>query len=72
MHIELDRLNLLLLELRQDYQREEDQAILQRDMDKAFRAIMGKDAIARIANRIGLRMEMEEGVAVHMSARRKA
>jgi hypothetical protein len=62
MHITLDRLAMVLEELRQDYQREEDQAILQRDMDKAVRSLVGKEAIVRIKNHIGLRVEIDQNV----------
>ncbi len=49
--------------MREMYQREEDQAILQRDMDKAIHALAGKDACHRLENYVPMRHGMAEGVA---------
>jgi hypothetical protein len=50
-------------DLYSDYAREEDQAILQRDMDKAVRALAGKEACQRIRQRIEARTQLPLNVA---------
>ncbi len=58
MEITLERVRQLIGELREDYQREEDQAILQQRLDKATAALAGKDACARIERRLEIWDEM--------------
>lgn len=49
--------------MREMYQREEEQAIRQRDMDKAIHALAGKDACQRLENYVPLRHGMTQGVS---------
>lgn len=72
MEITLDRLDELLAEIYEDFQREEDQGVLQRDIEKATHALAGKDAIARIRNRIGLRVELGRVSLREVPHRRRA
>ncbi len=44
------------------FQREEDQAILQRAMDKATMALAGKDACTRIVNELMSRKAMFDSI----------
>lgn len=60
MQISLERLEELIDELREQYEREEEQAILQRNMDKAVAALCGKDACTRLKNSLGMRLEMDQ------------
>lgn len=53
-----------------DYSREIDQAILQRDMAKAERALAGKEACQRIRTRIEARTLLPTNVA-HMPRGRR-
>ena len=57
-----EELSTWLDDLYEDYAREEDQAILQRDMDKATRALAGKEALQRIRTRIENRVELPVNV----------
>jgi hypothetical protein len=61
--ISLEELGTWLDDLYSDYSREEDQAILQRDMDKAVRALAGKEACQRIRARIEARTQLPVNVA---------
>jgi hypothetical protein len=71
MTITLDRLRQFIDEIREQYQREEEQAILQRDMEKAVRALAGKDACSRLANSIGLGAEMDRNMVRVIGAKRR-
>jgi len=48
----LDVVLRVIEEIREDFQREEDQAILQQRLDKAIAALAGKDACDRIRRRL--------------------
>lgn len=63
MTITLEQFRKWLEEMREMYQREEEQAIRQRDMDKAIHALAGKDACQRLENYLPLRHGMTQGVA---------
>ncbi len=70
--IPLSRLAGILADIREQYEREEDQGILQGDMEKARAALAGKEALARIKNTIGLREEMHDNMVQVLSARKRA
>jgi len=70
MTITLDRLHQLIEELRDQYQREEEQAILQRSMERAVQALAGKDACTRIENNLGMRLEMDANAARVLAMKR--
>ncbi len=72
MQISLERVQLVIESVREQYQREEEQAILQRDMEKAVRALSGKDACARLSNSLSLRVQMDESIAIAQRARKRA
>ena len=72
MTITLERLEQFINDLREQYQREEEQAILQRNMDKAVLALAGKEACTRLKNSIGLRVEMDANLVVVNSGRKRA
>lgn len=72
MSITIVRLDQFLTDLWEQYQREEDQAIMQRNMDKAVTALAGKEALTRIKSNLGMRVEMDENVARAIDARRRA
>ncbi len=55
MHIDLQVIFDMLKDVRERYQREEDQGLRQHDMEKARAALAGKDACDRIKTEIELR-----------------
>lgn len=63
MTITLEQFKTWLAEMREMYQREEEQAIRQRDMDKAIHALAGKDACQRLENYLPMRHGMTRAVA---------
>ena len=65
-------LELWIGEMREMYAREEDQAIMQRNMDKAVAALSGKDACERLRNYLATRMEMHEHLLRVMGEQRRA
>jgi len=72
MNITLERLHHILDDIKEQYDREEDQAIMQQDLAKGTRALCGKEAIQRIRNIIGMRVEMDENIVRVLSARKRA
>lgn len=71
MTISLERVQRLIDDLHEQYQREEEQAILQRDMEKAVRALSGKDACTRLKNYVGMGVQMDATVTSMQQARRR-
>ncbi len=72
MDIPIERVQEFIEELREMYQREEEQGILKRDMDQAVRALCGKEACTRLKNYLGMRQEMNENAARVLSSRKRA
>ena len=72
MEITPELLRKVLEEIRADYQREEDQAILQQNMYKAAHALAGKEACARIQNRLAIVAAMGEPAARATPLRKRA
>lgn len=70
--IEREKLERFIDDLYEQYQREEEQAILQRNMDKAVAALCGKDACHRLKNNLGMRMDMESSIRTMQRSRRGA
>jgi predicted secreted Zn-dependent protease len=60
MDISLEKIHDFIDDLYDQYQREEEQAILQRNMEKAVQALAGKEACERLRNSIGMRAEMDQ------------
>jgi len=60
MDISIEKIHDFIDDLYDQYQREEEQAILQRNMEKAVQALAGKEACERLRNSIGMRVEMEQ------------
>jgi hypothetical protein len=54
-------------ELDEQYQREQKQAILQRNMDKAVSALAGQEACERLRSWLTMRTAMADNVAVMTS-----
>ena len=59
-----------LQDVNDQYQREEDQAVLQLRMDKATMALAGKEACQRLKNDIAMRYDMERNI-LRMNAGRR-
>ncbi len=72
MEITIESVRQMIEETLADYQREEDQAILQQNMYKAAHALAGKDACRRIQNRLRLVEEMSANAARAPQLRRRA
>jgi hypothetical protein len=70
--ISFERLERFINDLVEQYQREEDQAILQRNMDKAVLALAGKEACARMKNNFGMRIEMDANALRVLSEKKRA
>jgi len=60
----LEDILLYVDELDEQYQREQKQAILQRNMDKAVAALAGQEACDRLRSYITMRTDMARNVAV--------
>lgn len=56
-------------DLEEQYQREQRQAILQRNMDKAISALAGQEACERLKRWLEMRYSMTQNIAV-MTARK--
>jgi hypothetical protein len=66
MQITLEQFYAWIDEMREMYQREEDQAIRRRDMERATYAVAGKDACERLSNYVPMRRAMaENAVAIN-------
>jgi len=72
MNISIERLKQFIDDVYEQYQREEEQAILQRNMDKAAHALAGKDACTRLKNSLGMRIEMDENALRVIESRKRA
>jgi hypothetical protein len=72
MDISIERLHQFIDDLEAQYQREEEQAILQRNMEKAVAALCGKEACARLKNNLGMRVEMDRNLVAVTSGRKRA
>jgi predicted secreted Zn-dependent protease len=72
MDISIERLHDFIDDIADMYQREEEQAILQRNMEKAVQALAGKEACQRLRNSIGMRAEMDANAARVLSTRKRA
>jgi predicted secreted Zn-dependent protease len=72
MEISLERIHDWIDDVYDLYQREEEQAIMQRNMEKAVHALAGKEACERLRNSIGLRAEMAENAARVLAGKRRA
>ena len=68
----LETVDSILDELLEDYQRREDQAILQQDLYKANYALAGKETCKEVKRRVAMRLEMHENVVREISARKRA
>jgi hypothetical protein len=62
MQVDLEKVERFIQDLYEQYQREEEQAILQRNMDKAVAALCGKEACIRLKNNLGMRIDMEDNL----------
>jgi hypothetical protein len=71
MDIPLERVHEFIEELREMYQRDEEQAILQRNMDKAIHALAGKDACTRLKNYLDMRSEMHHNAVAVLGSRKR-
>ena len=60
--MDLDFIFQIIADVRERFQREEEQAILQRNMDKAIAALSGKDACTRIVNELMSRKAMFDSI----------
>ncbi len=61
----------IIQDVRHRFQREEEQAILQRSMDKAMQALAGKDACTRIVNELMSRKAMFDSIRAASEKKRK-
>ena len=61
----------ILGELLEDYQRREDQAILQQDLYKANYALAGKETCKEVKRRVEMRLQMHENVVRELSSRKR-
>ncbi len=57
-------------EVREEFQREEDQAILQRDIHRGIAALAGKDACERLRRRFQFAADVRRNIAL-VTAKRK-
>ncbi len=62
----------ILKELLEDYQRREDQAILQQDLYKANYALAGKETCKEVKRILDMRMQMHENVVRELSSKKRA
>ncbi len=62
----------ILGELLEDYQRREDQAILQQDLYKANYALAGKETCKEVKRILDMRLQMHENVVRELSAKKRA
>ncbi len=61
----------ILEELLEDYQRREDQAILQQDLYKANYALAGKETCKEVKRRVEMRLQMHENMVRELSSRKR-
>jgi len=62
----------ILDELLEDYQRREDQGILQQDLYKANYALAGKETCKEVKRRIEMRLKMHENAVRDLGAIKRA
>ncbi len=70
--ITLDRIFAWIADLNEEYQREQDQGILQGRLDKATAALCGKDACERLKRTLAARYGMAQHLAVMSKEKRRA
>lgn len=70
MGVTLDDVVKWIDDVNEQYEREQKQAILQRNMDRAITALAGQEACERLKNSISLRFGMQQNIAI-MSERKK-
>lgn len=68
----LEKVHEILDELHEDYQRRQDQAILQQDLYKANYALAGKETCTELKRRISMHVEMRANVVRELGARKRA
>lgn len=68
----LEHVNTILDDLLEDYQRRQDQAILQQDLYKANYAMAGKETCKEVKRVIAMRLEMRENMVREIGARKRA
>lgn len=59
-------------DVQEEFQREEDQGIMQQRLDKAAAALAGKDACERLKRSIALRFGMVTNMAVMVERKKRA
>ncbi len=72
MEISFERLETFINDLMEQYQREEDQGLLQGDLAKAQHALAGKHACVRLKNNIGMRADMDANAVRVLGSRKRA
>lgn len=72
MVIDLEKVERFIKDIDEQYQREEEQAIMQRSMDKAVAALCGRDACQRLRNSLGIRFAMEQNIVRMNNGKRRA
>jgi hypothetical protein len=70
--ITLERIITWIDDVNEEYQREQDQGILQGRLDKATAALCGKDACERLKRTLALRFGMTQNIAVMLEKKRRA
>ena len=68
----LEHVYEILEEIREDYQRKMDQAILQQDLYKANYALAGKETCTEVKRRVEMRLQMHENVVRNLASRKRA
>lgn len=68
----LEHVYEILEEIREDFQRRMDQAILQQDLYKANYALAGKETCSEVRRRVEQRLAMHESVVRQLAARKRA
>jgi hypothetical protein len=72
MRVTLDDVMGWIEEIKEEYQREEDQGILQQRLDKASYALSGKEACERIKRGIRMRFGFQQNIAMVNEKRKRA
>jgi hypothetical protein len=72
MRMNLDEVLSWVDDVHEQYQREEDQGILQGRLDKASAALAGKDACQRLKRDIQMRYGMTQNVAMIRERKKRA
>lgn len=72
MRMELDEVLGWVEDVREQYEREQKQAILQRNMDRAITALAGQEACERLRNSIQMRYGMSQNIAMIRNGKKRA